>query len=160
LSGTADTRCVGAKELLQSPPAPNAPIGKRKEAMRATAIALFVIAATSGIIGTLRPSLAQGGAATRQWKGCQSSDADTRITACTAFINANGYGSRARLAQALDSRCWAYSTKTQFDLAIADCKRSISLTPKYFYAYNNLGTAYLGKTDYQAAIAEFNRAID
>ena len=32
---------------------------------------------------------------------CQSSDAEKRLLACTALINAKGFGSPARLAEAL-----------------------------------------------------------
>jgi S1-C subfamily serine protease len=93
------------------------------------------------------------------WKGCQSSDADKRLVTCTAIINANGFGSTSRLAEALDGRCWAYNTKAQFALAAADCKTAIALRPNYFYAYNNLGTAYLGVNDYASAIEALNKAI-
>jgi tetratricopeptide (TPR) repeat protein len=93
------------------------------------------------------------------WKGCQSSDADKRLVTCTAIINANGFGSTSRLAEALDGRCWAYNTKAQFALAVADCKTAIALRPNYFYAYNNLGTAYLGVNDYASALDALNKAI-
>jgi hypothetical protein len=49
------------------------------------------------------------------WKNCQSSDAEKRLLACTVIINAKGFGSAARLADALDGRCWAYNTKMQFE---------------------------------------------
>ena len=91
------------------------------------------------------------------WKGCQSSDADKRLVTCTAIINANGFGSTSRLAEALDGRCWAYNTKAQFALAVADCKKAIALRPNYFYAYNNLGTAYLGVNDYASALDALNK---
>ena len=93
------------------------------------------------------------------YKNCQSSDAEKRLLACTAVINAKGFGSPARLAEALDGRCWAYNTKMQFDRAIVDCKNSIALHPTYFYAYNNLGAAYIGMNNYEQAIAVLNKAI-
>ena len=96
---------------------------------------------------------------TTAWKTCQSSDADQRLLSCTTIINAKGFGSAARLSQALDARCWAYNTKMQFDKAITDCKNSIALQPNYFYAYNNLGTAYLGIHNYEDAIVVLDRAI-
>jgi tetratricopeptide (TPR) repeat protein len=73
----------------------------------------------------------------------QSQDADQRIIGCTTIINANGFGARSRLADALDGRCWAYHVKEQYDLAIADCKAAIAINPSYPYAYNNLSSAYL-----------------
>jgi tetratricopeptide (TPR) repeat protein len=94
------------------------------------------------------------------WKECQSSDADVRLRGCTAVINANGYGSQSKLADALDGRCWAYHTKEQFNLAIQDCDASIRIRPRYSYVYNNLGTAYVGLGDYRNAVAAFNTSIE
>ena len=34
---------------------------------------------------------------------------------------AKGFGSQARLSDALDGRCWAYHVKGKYDLAVADC---------------------------------------
>jgi tetratricopeptide (TPR) repeat protein len=104
-------------------------------------------------------ALAQGGSQAA-WKACQSSDADERLRGCTAVINANGFSSQTKLADALDGRCWAYHVKEQFSRAIEDCKASIRIRPKYPYAYNNLGTAYSGLGNYENAIAAFNIAVD
>jgi tetratricopeptide (TPR) repeat protein len=92
--------------------------------------------------------------------GCQSPDAEKRLVACTAIIDAKGFGSQTGLAAALDGRCWAYNAKRQFDRAISDCKTAIALRPTYYYAYNNLGAAYLGLSDYGDALTVLNKAID
>jgi tetratricopeptide (TPR) repeat protein len=94
------------------------------------------------------------------WKNCQSPDADKRIAGCTVVIDAKGAGSRSRLSDALDARCWAYHVKSKYDLAIADCKASIAIRPTYSYAYNNLGTAYLGTKDYASALAALDKAVE
>ena len=94
------------------------------------------------------------------WKECQSSDADKRLRGCTAIIDAKGFGSQSKLADALDGRCWAFDVREQFSLAIRDCSESIRLRPQYSYAYNNLGTAYLGIGDYKNALIAFNKAIE
>lgn len=94
------------------------------------------------------------------WKACQSSDADERLWGCTAVINANGFGSPSKLADAFDGRCWAYHVKGQFNRAVEDCKASIGIKPNYPYSYNNLGTAYVGLGDYAGAIAAFNTAVE
>jgi hypothetical protein len=65
------------------------------------------------------------------WKNCQSQDADRRIIGCTTVVHAKGFGSRSRLADALDSRCWAYHVKERNDLAIADCEAAIAINPSY-----------------------------
>jgi hypothetical protein len=37
------------------------------------------------------------------------------------------------------------------------CEASIKIRPKYSYAYNNLGTAYLGMGEFAAAITALNK---
>jgi predicted aspartyl protease len=120
-------------------------------------LAAFLIFIVNFLVGPLSALHAEDGPAI--WKQCQSSDADKRLIACTAIINAKGFGSPARLADALDARCWAYNAKMEFDRAIIDCKNSIALRPSYFYAYNNLGTAYLGMNNYEEAITVLDQAI-
>jgi hypothetical protein len=66
---------------------------------------------------------------TDAWKDCQSKDTETRLNGCTVVINANGFGSQRRLADALDGRCWAYNEKKQYDRALIDCKTAIQLAP-------------------------------
>src|SRR5262249_4060923 len=47
-----------------------------------------------------------------------------------------------------------------FGRAIVDCKTAIALRPTYYYAYNNLGAAYLGVSDYRDALTVLDRAIE
>jgi tetratricopeptide (TPR) repeat protein len=103
---------------------------------------------------------AESRSSNQAWKSCQSSDADQRVIGCTAIINENDGGSRSKLSDALDGRCWAYHVKGQYALAIADCKASIAIRPNYPYSYNNLGTAYLGIGDYANAVVVLSKAID
>ncbi len=91
---------------------------------------------------------------------CQSSDATARFTGCTIVIDAKGWGSKKTLADALDGRCWASNDLQQYEHALADCKASITLNPRYFYAYNNLGQSLLGLNDIPNAIKAFTKAID
>jgi tetratricopeptide (TPR) repeat protein len=118
----------------------------------------IAMALTSLVVET-RSTLAQISAAAA-WKSCQSGDVEARLTGCTAIIKSNGFGSKSRLSDALDARCWALHVKGQFALAIDDCKASIRLRPKYSYAYNNLGAAYLGIGDYKGALDALNAAIE
>ena len=105
-----------------------------------------------------RSTLAQISAAAA-WKSCQSGEVEARLTGCTAIIKSNGFGSKSRLSDAFGARCWALHVKAQFALAIDDCKASIRLRPKYSYAYNNLGAAYLGIGDYRSALDALNAAV-
>jgi len=91
---------------------------------------------------------------------CQSSDPNERLVGCTAVINGRGFGSKVDLVDAFDGRCWAYNDLGQFERGLADCKASIAINPKYFYAYNNLGTSLLGLGDISNAIAAFSKSID
>ena len=103
---------------------------------------------------------AENSSINQAWKSGQSQDADQRLVGCTVIINKNGGGSRSRLSDALDGRCWAYHVKGQYVLAIADCKASIAIRPDYSYSYNNLGTAYLGIGDFANAIIVLSKAIE
>lgn len=105
-------------------------------------------------------TFAESASETRQlWAACQSGNADERVVGCSAIIIAQGFGSQSRLADALDARCWAYHSKGLFTAAQSDCLASIRLRPKYSYAYNNLGAAYLGSKNYNEALAALNVAI-
>jgi tetratricopeptide (TPR) repeat protein len=94
------------------------------------------------------------------WKDCQSKDTDTRFNGCTLVINANGFGSSARLADALDGRCWAYISKKEYEHAIVDCKKAIDLKPRFSYAWNHLGEIYLRLGDHTNAINALTKAIE
>ncbi|MBR0750006.1 caspase family protein [Bradyrhizobium japonicum] len=119
---------------------------------------LILISASLWQAGT-SSSYAQGNFAAA-WKLCQSSDAEQRIAGCSTVISLGGGGSKARLADALDGRCWAYHVKELYDLAVADCKASILLRPDYSYSYNNLASALVGQKKYGEAIAAANKSIE
>jgi predicted aspartyl protease len=93
------------------------------------------------------------------WKECQSTDENRRLIGCTSVIDASGFGSSSKLADALDGRCWAYNAKQQYIKAIQDCTTSIRIRPRYAYVYNNLGTAYLGMRNYGEALKALNVAV-
>lgn len=124
--------------------------------MRTHGVVLLVALVASSALCDL--SLAQNASSTA--RDCQSSDTDRRLSGCTKVINAHGFGSQSNLADALDGRCWAYNDKEKFTLAIADCIASIRLRPRNFYAYNNLGTAYVGVGNYKDALSAFDTAIE
>jgi tetratricopeptide (TPR) repeat protein len=94
------------------------------------------------------------------WKSCQSSDADQRLAGCSQVISQNAGGSKARLADALDGRCWAYHVKGAYDLAVADCKASIALRSNYPFAFNSLASAFLGLRKYDEALSAASKAVE
>ncbi|WP_315715206.1 MULTISPECIES: caspase family protein [unclassified Bradyrhizobium] len=93
------------------------------------------------------------------WKRCQSSDADQRISGCSEVVS-QGRRPKSRLADALDGRCWAYHVKGLYELAVADCRASISLRPNYSYSYNNLSSAFLGLKNFGEAANAARKAIE
>ena len=109
---------------------------------------------------SVSPAFSENSSSGQAWKSCQSPDADKRVVGCTVIVNENGGGSRSRLSDALDGRCWAYHVKGQYALAITDCKASIAIRPNYSFSYNNLGTAYLGMGDFANAVVALSKAID
>jgi predicted aspartyl protease len=136
----------------------------RKSNMRIFAIvtlcAAMGVCASALVFGTSTRIVAAESGSAGAWKDCQSTDENKRLVGCTSVIKAHGFGSLSKLADALDGRCWAYNAKQQFVQAIEDCSASIRIRPRYFYAYNNLGTAYAGLHNYEEAIKAFNIAID
>jgi tetratricopeptide (TPR) repeat protein len=68
--------------------------------------------------------------------------------------------SKGQLADALDGRCWAYHVKGLYELAVADCRASISLRPDYSYSYNNLASAYLGLKRFDDAANAASKSIE
>ncbi|MGT2440395.1 caspase family protein [Bradyrhizobium betae] len=67
---------------------------------------------------------------------------------------------KGQLADALDGRCWAYHVKGLYELAVADCRASISLRPDYSYSYNNLASAYLGLKRFDDAANSASKSIE
>lgn len=132
--------------------------------MRKWGIVACCVALGGGALALHSAIAAQAAAAestsTLAWKSCQSTDKDKRLLGCTSVIDANGFGSPSKFADALDGRCWAYNAIQQFRKAIQDCTASIRIRPRYSYVYNNLGTAYLGLQNYQEALKALNIAVN
>jgi len=90
---------------------------------------------------------------------CNGSAApETRIEACSAFIEA-GRGGRSALATAHNNRGIAYAEKANYARAVTDFDRAIEMDPASAKPLNNRGAARLRKGEYEAAIEDFDRAI-
>jgi tetratricopeptide (TPR) repeat protein len=85
-------------------------------------------------------------------------DLDAAIKACTQLID--GKESKSTKIAAYFNRAWAYRTKGQPDLAIADDTRAIELDPKAHRAFADRGAAYHDKGEYDLAIADATRSIE
>jgi len=93
------------------------------------------------------------------WKDCQAQNENTRIAGCSTIIAAQGFGSKKRLADAYDGRCWAFHATGRYDEAVKDCLQSIAIYPKSAYVFHNLGVAYSGLRNFGTAIAAFDQAL-
>jgi tetratricopeptide (TPR) repeat protein len=91
---------------------------------------------------------------------CNTGGADpaSRIAACTRQIE-SGRWQGPNLAASHSNRGIGYFDQGEFDRAIADYNRALTLNPKSAAASNNRGNAYSAKHDYDRAIADYNEAI-
>ena len=64
-----------------------------------------------------------------------------------------------RLAVSLFQQANLLVMLRQFDQAIQRYSEAITINPDYADAYNNRGSAYLGKGEYERAIADFDKSI-
>ena len=58
------------------------------------------------------------------------------------------------------ARTLAYNEKGQYDLAIADCNKTIELDPNLADAYYNRALAYIAQGKKYMAIADFKKFIN
>jgi tetratricopeptide (TPR) repeat protein len=87
-----------------------------------------------------------------------ASSPETRIEACSAFIEADR-GGPSSLAIAYNNRGIAYAAKADYDRAVADFESAIAIDPAFVKPLNNRGATRLKKGEYDAAIEDFDRAI-
>ncbi len=90
---------------------------------------------------------------------CFSTEAETKISGCTALINAK-QTTGAELAVIYNNRGVAYDFEHLHEQAIADFTQAITIRPDYAYAYFHRGVAYEGWGLPNRAIADFSKAIE
>ncbi len=120
-----------------------------------------LIAAIVAIVFTYLIAMAASPADARQdpdWRGCNTGNADERISACTKIID-RGREKTNNRASAYNSRGIAYFSKGENDRAIRDFDEAIRLTPKSPVVLYNRGFAYYSKGDYDRAIHDYDEAI-
>lgn len=69
-------------------------------------------------------------------------------------------GSTSNQTESYNNSGLVYAEKGQYDLAIADYSKAISMDPTYAIAYNNRGAAYFEKGQYDLAMRDVNKAIE
>jgi len=115
----------------------------------ATLIAAFAMAMS------VHPAIANG---TDDEDCVYVDDADSAIPACTRLLEA-GNRSKQNRAILYTNRGNAYGRKGNYDHAIADLDKAISLYPKLAAAYVIRGNTFDSKGDYNRAIADYSAAI-
>ena len=87
---------------------------------------------------------------------------ETQIKGCTLALQQGAIKSGTpQVAYAYNNRCLSYNKLGKYDLAIADCTKSLELkNPGSQFPYKNRGDAHAGRGDYDSAIADYTRAIE
>jgi tetratricopeptide (TPR) repeat protein len=89
---------------------------------------------------------------------CRSTDPDTRIAGCTAYIQTD-HLTPEDLSVVYYNRGTAYNSKGDRDRAIQDYDQAIRLSPNDPAIYMARGISYFGKGDFDHAIQNFNEPI-
>ncbi|RPI48591.1 MAG: hypothetical protein EHM55_25335, partial [Acidobacteria bacterium] len=92
------------------------------------------------------------------WKRCRGTDADARLSACTALIDAGQEA--AELASAYYARGIAYRQKSLFARALEDLNAAIKANPELIDAYGDRGITLTILGRYADAIPDYSRVID
>lgn len=90
---------------------------------------------------------------------CFGTEADAKISGCTALINAK-QTTGGELAVVYNNRGVAYDFEHLHEQAIADFTQAIALRPDYAYAYFHRGIAYDGWSLPGRASADFAKAVE
>jgi tetratricopeptide (TPR) repeat protein len=90
--------------------------------------------------------------------GGESVSADSQLAGCTAVIE-SGTATKLVLGIAYNNRGNAYTTKGDFDHAIADYALALESNPSYGLPLNNRGAVFLKQGDYEHAIENFDAAL-
>jgi tetratricopeptide (TPR) repeat protein len=97
-------------------------------------------------------------ASANDWQDCMKTDAQLRITACSAVIT-KGADTTARMVSAYNQRGRGYAAQNDHDRAIADYEEASRLNPKYIHAHNNRGLSQHAKGSFDQAIASYDEAL-
>lgn len=126
--------------------------------MNRLGLSALVCAAAAILLGSQAPAATLS----PNWTKCvnegQVYTSDQAIQACTALID-SGAETRHNTGIAYSNRCIAYKDKGEYDRAIVDCNKALSIDPRDDHAYNDRGAAYYLKDNYDQAITDYSQAI-
>lgn len=118
----------------------------RPLSLLAVSVAALIAAAAPGRAGTV--------------EDCeQNGDPQLGVGACSAVIQSGQY-SGAGLAWVHFNRGNAFNALGEYQRAIEDYDRTLSLDPSFAYAYTNRGVAYRFLGQNERAIEDFDRALE
>jgi tetratricopeptide (TPR) repeat protein len=92
------------------------------------------------------------------WQDCAGRDVERAIRGCSTVID-NVSEPSANRASAHYNRAVAFTTKRNFDRAIADFDATIRLEPKFASAYCSRGWAYTYRRQYEQAASDCKKCI-
>lgn len=104
---------------------------------------------------TTQPPLNQ---ATDQLAPCKGKDYGSVISACTGLLQ-SGTLTGSNIAWAYWYRSWAYAQTKQYQLAMNDLDRAISIDPNESDFFNDRGNVWLEVGQNERALQAFNQAI-
>lgn len=128
--------------------------------MRAKTLVSLPVLVLAALLGLMVAAPAQSDPKALNETPCfdpQASDDDT-IASCTSLV-AGGSLSGNNLAATYDNRGFAYSNKRQYDLALLDFDRALSLNPRNVQALINRGLVYFQQDRYDLAIDDDNTVL-
>ena len=96
-----------------------------------------------------------------EWEQCKNvnskDDAPRAITACTHILADSR--ERPNYAMALRNRCGIKYTADDYDGALEDCNRAISMDPKSSIGFERRGHVWKMKEDTKRAMSDYDEAI-
>jgi tetratricopeptide (TPR) repeat protein len=132
-------------------------------------LSAFLIVALGGVLGAALGPAGAGWTATHAFgagafaEACRVAAEEERgdpssLRACTEALEDRTLGTRDRAAT-LANRSVIFVNMKSFDMAVADCNRSLALVPDAGATFVNRGAARLGQGRYADALADIDRGL-
>ncbi len=88
----------------------------------------------------------------------QAQDPERAIRGCTAIIESGQWSGEA-LAAAYSYRGWSYGALGRQELALADFKKAIDVSPDSYFGYGNRAQIYSAQGQYDRVAADLSKAL-
>ena len=117
-----------------------------------------MIAAAALALGAATPAAALTRQQIRWCEGSGGATPDMMIGGCTAVIQSGRLNTR-QLALAFGNRCSAYTSKQDYNRAIADCNQAIRLEPSNSARYIDKANVHGAMHNYALAAEDYHEAL-